>query len=170
MSDGGGEAVLTEVGPVVDAAPVVDTTAVVDAPAHAPEPVIEPIPAQVPETESAQIPAPEPIAPESEPIPAQIPPSPQPVQDPPQQAPIQPENLAHKFLAMARSALGTRKQKRMQKILALVEKRGRVTNAEVQKLLRVSDATATRYLSELERQGRVRQVGASGPKVVYTKI
>ena len=45
-----------------------------------------------------------------------------------------------------------------------------VTNDEVEKLLHVSDATATRYLSALEKEGRIRQVGKTGHGVVYSKI
>ncbi|MBU1092326.1 winged helix-turn-helix transcriptional regulator, partial [Patescibacteria group bacterium] len=44
------------------------------------------------------------------------------------------------------------------------------TNEDVQNLLGVSDATATRYMDELEKEGLVRQVGTSGPNVYYEKI
>lgn len=47
---------------------------------------------------------------------------------------------------------------------------GRVTNNDVEVLLGVSDATATRYLSELEQDGEVRQVGSTGKGVYYIKI
>ncbi len=39
---------------------------------------------------------------------------------------------------------------------------GKITNNEVQKLLRCSDATATRYLRELVKQGRLKMVGGRG--------
>lgn len=42
-----------------------------------------------------------------------------------------------------------------------------VTNNDIEKLLGVSDATATRYLSELEREGKVEQVGETGRGVEY---
>lgn len=61
--------------------------------------------------------------------------------------------------------------------MALFEKQGngstsspQVSNNEVQKLLRVSDATATRYLDMLEKEGRLRQEGKTGKHVVYVKI
>ncbi|MDO8553056.1 MAG: hypothetical protein Q7S01_06080 [bacterium] len=38
------------------------------------------------------------------------------------------------------------------------------------KLLHVSDATATRYLTALEKDGKIKQVGKTGMGVVYTKI
>ena len=44
-----------------------------------------------------------------------------------------------------------------------------VGNDEVEKLLHVSDATATRYLSVLEREGKIKQLGKTGKGVVYTK-
>ncbi len=48
--------------------------------------------------------------------------------------------------------------------------KNKITNDEVEKLLRVSDATATRYLSALEKEGKIRQVGKTGHGVVYSKI
>lgn len=59
------------------------------------------------------------------------------------------------------------------KILELLTLRGaqgkkaKITNNDVEKLLGVSDATATRYLDELEKQGKVRQVGERGRFVYY---
>lgn len=43
----------------------------------------------------------------------------------------------------------------------------RVTNDEVEELLGVSDATATRYLEALEQEGYLRQVGEQGRGVYY---
>lgn len=54
------------------------------------------------------------------------------------------------------------------KILALLRDKQRIANNDVEKLLGVSDATATRYLSELEQEGKVEQVGATGRGVEYT--
>ena len=51
----------------------------------------------------------------------------------------------------------------------LTEK-GKITNDEVEKLLHVSDATATRYLDMLEKEGKIRQEGKTGKYVVYVKI
>lgn len=52
-----------------------------------------------------------------------------------------------------------RKERRKEKILTLFRKKKRITNNEVEGLLGVSDATAIRYLQELEEAGRVRQRG-----------
>ncbi len=46
----------------------------------------------------------------------------------------------------------------------------RITNDDIQKLLNVSDATATRYLEILEKEGLIRQVGQSGPEVHYIRV
>lgn len=45
----------------------------------------------------------------------------------------------------------------------------RVSNNDIEKLLGVSDATATRYLDELEKEGKIHQVGTSGRSVFYTR-
>ena len=45
----------------------------------------------------------------------------------------------------------------------------RITNDDVQKLVNVSDATATRYLDELEQEKLIRQVGPEGKYVYYEK-
>ncbi|MFH1759123.1 MAG: winged helix-turn-helix domain-containing protein [Patescibacteria group bacterium] len=45
---------------------------------------------------------------------------------------------------------------------------GRITNNEIEELLGVSDATATRYLDELEKNGDIVQKGATGRGVYYT--
>lgn len=45
----------------------------------------------------------------------------------------------------------------------------RITNDDVQKLVRVSDATATRYLDELEQEKLIRQIGPEGKYVYYEK-
>lgn len=62
------------------------------------------------------------------------------------------------------------KEKNKQKILKFFESRERVANNDVEKLLGVSDATATRYLDELEKQGEIRQVGKEGRFVYYERI
>lgn len=46
----------------------------------------------------------------------------------------------------------------------------KITNDDIQKLLSVSDATAERYLQELEKQGKLKQYGIIGKEVYYQKI
>lgn len=46
----------------------------------------------------------------------------------------------------------------------------KITNDDMQKLLNVSDATAERYLQELEQKGLLKQEGEIGHSVFYIKI
>ena len=55
-------------------------------------------------------------------------------------------------------------------ILEFLKEKGRITNNETEKLLGISDASATRYLDELEKEGKIRQLGATGSKVAYEPI
>ena len=61
------------------------------------------------------------------------------------------------------------KQENLQKILNSFGPDDEITNDAVEKMLRVSDATAERYLDELEKQGKLTQVGRTGRSVVYKK-
>lgn len=45
-----------------------------------------------------------------------------------------------------------------------------ITNDDVQSLLKVSDATAVRYLDELEKEGIIKQVGKTGKYTYYEKL
>ncbi len=70
------------------------------------------------------------------------------------------------------------KEKRNQKILGLLETKDpnpsdgqrKITNKDIQKLLKVSDSTAVRYLDQLEKAGKVKQVGKTGHHTYYIKI
>ena len=64
------------------------------------------------------------------------------------------------FLARALESLRIRKQKKLAKVVEYAKQKGSIKNDDVEKLLRVSDATATRYLSQLVKEGRLKRVGA----------
>jgi len=81
-----------------------------------------------------------------------------------------PRNRISEFLAMAKATIRGRKEKKLEKIMELVAKKGTVTNNEVEKLLHVSDATATRYLGELTKQGKIVRTNATGRGVMYRKV
>ncbi len=51
-----------------------------------------------------------------------------------------------------------------------VAQNNRVTNDDIENLLGVSDATATRYLDELGKEGLIRQIGKTGRHVYYEKV
>ena len=59
------------------------------------------------------------------------------------------------------------KEANKEKILALLREQESVANNDIEKLLGVSDATATRYLNELEQEGKVQQIGVTGRGVGY---
>jgi len=59
------------------------------------------------------------------------------------------------------------KNKRKRQILTLFIDQEEITNNDVESLLKVSDATATRYLDELEKEGRIQQIGTKGRSVYY---
>lgn len=60
------------------------------------------------------------------------------------------------------------KDKNKQIILKYLTDNTQITNDQAQELLNVSDATATRYLSELELENKITQVGDTGRGVYYT--
>ena len=61
-----------------------------------------------------------------------------------------------------------KKQENLQKIEKLLETKLKITNNDVEKMLGVSDATAERYLDQLEKAGKIVQNGRS-KKTYYTK-
>lgn len=61
------------------------------------------------------------------------------------------------------------KAEHLQKILKFLQGKEKVTNDDVEKMLKVSNATAERYLDRLEKQGELKQVGKTGQGVYYTK-
>ena len=77
---------------------------------------------------------------------------------------------AREFLGKAQIAIQARKRKKRDKIMQALTAKTKITNDEVEKLLHVSDATATRYLSALEKEGKIKQIGKTGHGVVYSKI
>ncbi len=115
------------------------------------EPVSEPVEAS--ESRTAQTPVNEPLASKPEPIQTQS-----------------KSSLAQQLLISARNAIQFRKRKKLDRILELFAKRTSITNDEVEKFLHVSDATATRYLSQLEKEGKIKQNGKTGKGVLYVKI
>lgn len=61
-----------------------------------------------------------------------------------------------------------KKTENKQKILAFVQEHEQIKNDDVEKLAGVSNATAERYLSELEKEGKLTQHGKIGQGVFYT--
>jgi len=59
------------------------------------------------------------------------------------------------------------KNKNLDAVLAYIKEHREARNNDVEKLLNVSDATATRYLEELEKSGVIEQIGDKGRSVKY---
>jgi Fic family protein len=57
----------------------------------------------------------------------------------------------------------------LEKVRGLISTQNKITNDDVQNLLNVSDATAERYLDDLESAGIIRQVGKTGVNIYYEK-
>lgn len=74
------------------------------------------------------------------------------------------------LLAKAREIIQFRKRKKLEKIMAMFLKQSTITNDQVEKFLHISDATATRYLEQLEKEGKIRQTGRTGAGVSYSRM
>ena len=79
-------------------------------------------------------------------------------------------NFARELLVKARNMIQFRKRKKLDKVMTLFLKKQKITNDEVEKFMHVSDATATRYLSQLEKENKIKQSGKTGKFVFYSKI
>ena len=62
------------------------------------------------------------------------------------------------------------KKKNLEKVLEMARAKGKITNDDVQHALGVSDRSATRYLEELQSQGKIQQVGRTGKSVIYRPL
>ncbi|MEK7617742.1 MAG: DUF977 family protein [Patescibacteria group bacterium] len=60
-----------------------------------------------------------------------------------------------------------RRRENLERIMALAGNSPRITNDDVQRVLGVSDATATRYLSYLVDLGKLSRIGERGQQVYY---
>jgi hypothetical protein len=80
------------------------------------------------------------------------------------------KNKIFELLAKAKNAIQFRKRKKLDRVMTLFLKKSKITNDEVEKFLHVSDATATRYLSQLEKENKIKQVGKTGHAVSYSRI
>ena len=121
-----------------------------------PEQISEPV--ETPEPETAQIPVNEPLENKTETSNEQA-------KSVREQSKY---NLARELLITARNAIQFRKRKKLDRVMSLFLQQSKITNDEVEKFLHVSDATATRYLSQLEKEGKIQQSGKTGKGVSYS--
>jgi len=61
------------------------------------------------------------------------------------------------------------KQKHLRQVLEPARQKGEIKNFDVQYALKASDATATRYLDELEAQGKLEQIGSKKGTIYRVK-
>lgn len=59
------------------------------------------------------------------------------------------------------------RRENLEKVVEMAREKGEIANDDVEKELGVSDATAQRYLQELESQGKLVQIGTRGKYVKY---
>lgn len=70
-----------------------------------------------------------------------------------------------------RSTAELEKEKNIEKLKDFIASSSeKITNDQVEKKLGVSNATAERYLNELEKEGMIHQVGKTGVKTYYEKV
>ena len=82
-----------------------------------------------------------------------------------------PQKNLHELRAKEHQAIKNKRNKKLEQILALFAKRTKLTNDEVEKMLHVSDSTATRYLKILVKEGKIKRNGKEkGKYVSYSKI
>ena len=62
------------------------------------------------------------------------------------------------------------KEENKKRIVEFMRGKDRITNDEVERFLGVSNATAERYLDELEKEGILKQVGRTGKHVYYRHV
>ena len=84
--------------------------------------------------------------------------------------PLSSNNHMSELLEKEHQAINNKRQKRLDSIMTLFAKQTNITNDEVEKYLHVSDATATRYLSILIKEGKIKQEGKTGKGVLYTPV
>ena len=82
-------------------------------------------------------------------------------QAPQAQSPVQPDQAGfiHALLAKAQAKIQSNKQKKLDKIIVFTQKKKIVANEDIQLLLHISSATATRYLAKLVQQCHLARVG-----------
>lgn len=79
------------------------------------------------------------------------------------------KNFVTELLLKARAKIQLKKRLKLEKIMGMFAKKPQITNDEIEKVLHVSDSTATRYLDQLEKENKITQNGKTGKGVVYTK-
>ncbi|MEX0877266.1 MAG: SelB C-terminal domain-containing protein [Candidatus Spechtbacterales bacterium] len=74
-----------------------------------------------------------------------------------------------KAIGICKAALGQsrKKEERKNKILELLSERGEMTNSDIREATGISRRSIVNYINELEKEGKVEQVGDAGRSVKY---
>lgn len=147
--------------------PVPPSTAISETPTMPPVAPEAPTSPVVPETNVSAPPVLEPQIPPSAPVSAPVEPPPTSTLAP-QTAPVvqavAPATAPNprSFLTKALEKIQFRKRAKLEKIVKLANEKKSITNDQVEKLLHVSDATASRHLLQLVKEGKLKKVGPDG--------
>ena len=78
-------------------------------------------------------------------------------------------NAGEELVGICVSAIETASQKevRKQRVLAMLQKKNGLSNADIRKALGVSSRSVVNYMDELEKEGKVEQIGKVGQSVTY---
>ena len=68
--------------------------------------------------------------------------------------------LIRGLLVKAQAKIQSNRQKKLDKVIELAQKKGTISNEDIQKSLHMPDRTATRYLVKLVEEGRLVRVGS----------
>ena len=77
------------------------------------------------------------------------------------------KSYVSRLLDRANNALSIKRQKKLDKIVEFAKNNRTIKNDDIEKLLRISDATATRYLAKLVKSGRLRRAGGKTAGITY---
>lgn len=81
-------------------------------------------------------------------------------------------STGQELVGICLSAIETTSQKegRKQRALEMLREQGELSNSEIREELGVASRTVVKYMSELESEGKVKQVGDVGRGVVYSAV
>jgi hypothetical protein len=138
-------------------APESPTSVSIPIPVEDPNPPLNQPESDVPES-SNEASIPEPIQVQSAPSSGPAPQT-QPIQQPQSPAQQNQAGFIHGLFVKAQAKIQSNKQKKLDLLMQFTQKKGKITNDGAQKLLRISDKTADRYIKILVTQGRLQRSG-----------
>ena len=85
-------------------------------------------------------------------------------------SPTSTTSLVKALLMKAQEKIQFNRNKKLSRIMEYVTSHKSIANDQVEKLLHVSNRTATRYLQLLAKEGKLKRVGTTGREVRYEMI